>query len=259
MKKYYSNFQYFKFKKSQDSGWLNSKYANYLYIHAGKGKLILTKGFQLIQKSQLIYLPAWTNYRIQSYTENFCFSRINLVANVNKYPVINNPYGFEIITIDDNEFESLIQLAYKYPQPTETNFDLLLNLTQTIHSYFLQSIPAFQGAQHLSFRMKAVDDYIQNHLNKNITINELAKIAELSESHFTHQFNKEFKMSPKQYIKKLKLELAHHLLIHSDLEIECIKEQIGYQSMSYFHQEFKKKYDVSPKHIRKVIQRDQQL
>lgn len=92
--------------------------------------------------------------------------------------------------------------------------------------------------------------YIQLNLDKNISVAELAKMHNMSNSTFYRSFLKIVGSSPKSYIIDKKLNRAKYLLQFSSDTIEIISDKLGYYSPFQFSRDFKKKFGVSPKHFR---------
>lgn len=89
-------------------------------------------------------------------------------------------------------------------------------------------------------------DYIQTHLSKPLTIEELADMACLSKDHLTRLFKKEMGMPPLHYINQKKVERAQLLLLTEDTPIKTIAYQLGYEDPSYFNRIFRKYTGQTP-------------
>lgn len=70
-------------------------------------------------------------------------------------------------------------------------------------------------------------EYIQNHLNKPLSIDIVARWVGLSRTAFTKRFRAETNQSFKAYLTRLRLEQAKTLLCQSNLSIERISERVG--------------------------------
>ncbi len=96
-------------------------------------------------------------------------------------------------------------------------------------------------------RIKHVVHYIREHLNTNLTIDQLSKKACMSPSHFYRTFKNEMGMSPVDFINDERIRLATRLLMDSSRKIKEVFMECGFESRSYFNRVFKKKTDFSPK------------
>ncbi len=96
-------------------------------------------------------------------------------------------------------------------------------------------------------RINNVLHYIHSDLNKNLSANALAKIANYSEQHFHRVFKEQVGESINQYIRKVRLEAsANQLMFSPDRTVADIASKCGFQSLSSFAQAFKKQFSTSP-------------
>ena len=86
-------------------------------------------------------------------------------------------------------------------------------------------------------------------LNKNIKLDELAGICNMSVSHFSKVFKKESGTTFKEYFNRKKIERAKYLLEESNNSISNISYSLGFEDTSYFTKIFKKYTKVTPKNI----------
>jgi AraC-like DNA-binding protein len=93
-------------------------------------------------------------------------------------------------------------------------------------------------------------DYIKEHYAKNIELSKLAEIACLSESAFGRMFKRLFNMSPMQYIRAVRVNIACGLLIHTREPISEIAVKTGFADHSHFTREFAKVMGRPPKEYR---------
>ena len=89
-------------------------------------------------------------------------------------------------------------------------------------------------------------DYIYGHLHERITIKELAKYLQISESYLSNLFRKEMGIPVSQYILELKIEKAQNLLQFSNYKIVEIANYLSFSSQSHFIQIFQKKVGITP-------------
>ncbi len=243
-------FQEIILNSQQSTGTIEIDHPIYLYIFSGQAKFHFAKGFHIFRPNSLIYIPKWSQYSIESLNTSFHYSIIQLQPVPQQLPQVNNPYGYESIHIKNPYFSSLIRLGLSYSHPRSENINILTPVIECIHELFIQEISAQRIHTNLSPHMQIVEDYIHNHLSQAITVKELAKICQLSESHFSHKFKQEFSMSPTQYIKQAKLNQAYKLVHQTKLSITDIYKSLGYHSQAYFFQSFKQKFGLSPNKMR---------
>ena len=68
----------------------------------------------------------------------------------------------------------------------------------------------------------------------------------MSRSSFTSRFLEVFGQSPIDFLMKVRLRLAAHLLTTTDVPIKLVAKTIGYQSRSYFSRAFRVAYGQDP-------------
>lgn len=88
--------------------------------------------------------------------------------------------------------------------------------------------------------------YISHHYHQAITLTDLAKMAGLSNSHYSRLFKKNVGYSPIEYLTHLRIDRAKVLLAHSDIRIKDVSQNVGYEDELYFSRIFKKIVGVSP-------------
>ena len=104
-------------------------------------------------------------------------------------------------------------------------------------------------------RIGTVMKYIKDNLtNKDITVDQLAKKAYMSTSHFHKQFKNTLGVSPIDYINSEKIKFAKKLIKASkDLRISEIAFKSGFNNTSYFNRKFKKMEMMTPAQFKTSI------
>ena len=95
------------------------------------------------------------------------------------------------------------------------------------------------------------EQYIQAHITENLSIDNIAASVYLTRSHFSRIFKAHFKITPHEYIVKLRLRNAEILLRTSDYSIKQIVELLNFTDVYSFSKQFKKYYRFPPAEFRK--------
>lgn len=104
--------------------------------------------------------------------------------------------------------------------------------------------------QNYQERILKVLIYIQNNLDRELSLEELAATAFFSPYHFHRIFSAITNESIKSYVRRLRLERATRDLAYSDLTLVQISERAGYDTQQSFHRAFKEAYNTTPKDYR---------
>lgn len=98
---------------------------------------------------------------------------------------------------------------------------------------------------------KAAKAYIENHLDKDINVNQLCNSLNIGRTKLYEIFKNELKMGISTYILRRRMHKAKKLLKTTELSIPEISENVGFSDYNYFSRVYKKIYGKSPKHYRK--------
>lgn len=95
-------------------------------------------------------------------------------------------------------------------------------------------------------RAKKILSYIHENYAEHITVDSLAKYANISRSECFRCFKFFTNQNPVHYINEYRLAHAAKLLLESDLSVTEIGSACGFNNSSYFGKLFKQTYGVSP-------------
>lgn len=99
-----------------------------------------------------------------------------------------------------------------------------------------------------SLMITEIIDYINNHLDEELTIDSLSEHVFLSKYHLLREFKKHSGTTIHKYIIQKKLILAKELILKG-IPITDVFKQCGFGDYSNFFRAFKKEYGVTPKHF----------
>lgn len=91
--------------------------------------------------------------------------------------------------------------------------------------------------------------YMKENYNQSINIKDIARDLNMSESNFSLYFKKIVGVSPKDYLKHIRLSKAEELL--KEYNVTEVAYSVGYENISHFIKLFKIKYGVTPKQYKK--------
>lgn len=96
--------------------------------------------------------------------------------------------------------------------------------------------------------------YMQENLERRLTIDDLARFAGYSPSRFSALFRQQTGESPLNHFNRMKIERACLLLKTTDMRINQICHKVGFDDSYYFSRLFKQLTGLSPKHYRASCQ-----
>jgi AraC family transcriptional regulator len=94
---------------------------------------------------------------------------------------------------------------------------------------------------------KQIFEFINENLDRNISLSELAAVVQLSPYHFAHLFKKSTNISPHQYLIRCRIERAKQLILMGNLSLAAIAQIVGFASQGHFTSHFKRLLGVTPK------------
>jgi AraC family transcriptional regulator len=105
------------------------------------------------------------------------------------------------------------------------------------------------------WRLKRVQEYVGAHIEKCISLADLAKVAGLSRMHFAAQFRAATGYRPHDYVLHRRIEIAKEMLSNTDLPLAQIALAVGFKEQSYFSTVFKRLTDETPARWKRAIVR----
>jgi AraC-like DNA-binding protein len=95
-------------------------------------------------------------------------------------------------------------------------------------------------------RIGAALQHLRDHYNEALSVDELARRANMSTSTFHEHFKRSTMLSPVQYLKRLRLLKAQQMLIGEGMGVAQVAHKVGYQSTSQFSREYKRYFERNP-------------
>ena len=92
----------------------------------------------------------------------------------------------------------------------------------------------------------------------NPAVVEIAASIGISRGHLVRLFKQEIGLSPAQCIRNIRLDQAALMLARSDIRIQDIADDCGFENQFHFSRAFKQQYHISPRHYRDEIKAGKQ-
>ena len=146
--------------------------------------------------------------------------------------------------------ESLIRLLRLLANPT----DLRILGPSIVREILYRVLQGEQGGQlrHLvlrdssSHRIASITRFLNENYSERLSIDDIARVAGMSTSALYHKFREVTRMSPLQYLKKIRLHHARTLMVARGLNASEAGFQVGYTNPSQFSREFKRLFGFPP-------------
>jgi len=108
--------------------------------------------------------------------------------------------------------------------------------------------------QHHTDALKRVLMFIDEHLSRDIGLNDVAEAAFLSPSYLSQLLKKQTGQAFVQWLTARRMERARELLVHSGERISSVAHLVGFPDEAYFTRRFRQRFGTSPSAYRQAAQ-----
>ncbi|MDX2213128.1 MAG: AraC family transcriptional regulator [Oculatellaceae cyanobacterium bins.114] len=126
---------------------------------------------------------------------------------------------------------------------------LVIHLLRQYSAWHAQSEPAHKG-QLSEHQLQKVFDYIQERLDQDVALSEIAGVLNLSQYHFCRLFKQSIGVAPHQYLTCCRIDRAKQLLLTTQQTITEIAFAVGFSNHSSFTRLFRRSVGMTPKEFR---------
>ncbi len=130
---------------------------------------------------------------------------------------------------------------------------LLLQLWEILYAHL--DFSAKTSAPHRlntgQARLQIMMQYIHDHYQEEVTLEEIAAAASISKSSALQIFQSGIQIAPVSYLIQYRLMQAAELLYTTTKPVSIIAIETGFTSAGYFCRKFKERYQISPNEYRK--------
>jgi len=103
--------------------------------------------------------------------------------------------------------------------------------------------------------VKQTIDFVQNNYSLNLSVQQLADMAQLPRWQYLRVFKKLTGSNPSSYITHLRIEQAKRMLCDSDGQVWEVAHRVGYNDEHYFNRRFKLATGISPGQYARIYHR----
>lgn len=232
-----------------------------IYCTEGYGWLEINKKKIEVSPSQFIAIPAntphkyaanmdkpWTIYWIHFKGEIASFIVDLILKNSENY----KPY----LSFNENRIKLFEDICFNLQKGYSSD---TLRYVNMIFSHFLSSLIYEDKFNHVDDK-PADDDmveksiqYMQDHVNTLVKLDDLSSFARLSTSHYSATFRAKTGYSPIEYFNQLKVQKACQYISFTTMSIKSIALTLGIKDQYYFSRMFTKLMGCSPNEYRKKV------
>lgn len=115
-----------------------------------------------------------------------------------------------------------------------------------------RSMPEDRRIAQRRRRLEHTLEYMQAHVRENLRLQDFARAAGLSVSHFSEMFRAQTGQSPMAYFIHLRVRLACRMLDLTDKPVKAVASEVGYKDPYYFSRVFKRAMGIAPDKYRAV-------
>lgn len=176
-------------------------------------------------------------------------------------PMTQNNVMFRNHITDDEELRGAFELIKDEFCNRELGYELAIKssmyrmLTILFRKYVAEYMPlsVFNSRTKNLTRFAPVFKYIEEHYLEELSVEQLARMANLSRFHFSRLFSELTNKTVTDYINQFRINKSEYLLRNTEMTISEVALAAGYNDISYFSRTFKKYKHVPPSSIRGSI------
>lgn len=145
---------------------------------------------------------------------------------------------------------------YKKMIPGSSSFQML----RSYYTHLLDDLLFTCLLEQQYFQQKKTNDptiidamrFLDEHAREPLSLKSVAERASLSQAQFCRRFQAAVGLSPMQYLSDIRLRKVESMLLESNLSIDRISNECGYQNGFYLSRVFTKKHGISPSKYREM-------
>ncbi|MFA6714780.1 MAG: AraC family transcriptional regulator [Victivallaceae bacterium] len=232
-------------------GWHGKPHSHYffeqLYILQGEAEVRTTKFREKFNAGQIILICPDTGHSVINCGSE-SLSLIYIGFSLNTSHIKKNLPEILLPELPEAERKtaSILQknTIENYKKGTPPLTDLLQAITGSLRMLerFSPDISDF----HINGLVDEACRYINEHIDRNLSVRQLAGKLYLSPEYFGEIFKTEIGITLKQYHNAARMRMAFELLSRKQMNISQISEKLGFSAPEYFSRQFKKYFGISP-------------
>ncbi|HIV99286.1 MAG TPA: AraC family transcriptional regulator [Candidatus Ornithospirochaeta avicola] len=176
---------------------------------------------------------------------------------------ITSSTQFDIIAFspEDPKHEFIIDLIYSSFLLKEDEFGYEIKIRENLSRIWMESFYMWKASgcskaknAETTDKLKDMMIFIHEHYSEKIYIRELASAVFLSERECYRVFQNHLHMTPVDYIRSYRIQIACQMLAESNVSITEVGFSCGMESISYFGKVFRENTGYTPREYRMICQ-----
>lgn len=161
----------------------------------------------------------------------------------------NGPVFYEK---SDNIMEKSIKSVLNLVKENDPQLDIKCNpvLARIITEIIMEHNRNYDIKSRLPEEIKKAMDIMDNKYQEDINLDDVAKEIGISKYYLIRLYKKYFNITPYNYLIKNRINQSKYLLKTTNLNIEQISYQVGFNNTSQYIKMFKKYEDITPHNFR---------
>ena len=219
-----------------------------LYTVNGIGRLRYEGRTYMLEPMKAYFIDRDKPASLISASDDWVFAWMEISGSMsyNIYYYLTRENG--LVSYVNNEMSILFKTVYEkaakgWTQKADVEMSCLLYQITTI----------MFGANENQKKFSGSIQYIHEHYQEVITLEQLAEASNMSKYHFAHSFHELFGSTPIDYINGFRMEQAQHLLLTTKHPISVVANEVGIGDRSYFAKLFRKYSGYPPHEFRKAF------
>lgn len=250
------------------------------YCHYGEGELYVGKEHQHYHGGMMSVIPKECIHRTQGNSEEIQkweYLFIDADTFLNTIYADQPHYAGELLRrlnyhkmlLDGREYPELERVFFMILKELERKEEFYKETVKSLlQTFLLMLIRLHQEEEMLQYStgkkenfesIVAVLAYIDQNYENELRIGDLAKMANMSETHFRRVFTEYIKTTPVEYINLIRIEKACELLKTQDLKMEDVAIKTGFPVFTTFSRNFKRITGYSPLQWKKMLQKEESV
>ncbi len=234
-------------------------YAMLIYCVDGKGWYNIYGKKYMVEKNQYIIIPPNVPYSFGADEKKpWTIYWMHFRGDMSTRFLPTHPNPISILPSENSRLQDRIQLFEEIYSCFSMGYIKEYMIYSSMCLYpFLSSFIWIEQFRHIRIPnhkeypfSSRVIHYMQENIENNLTLNQLADYFRYSPSHFSMLFQKETGFSPINYFIRLKIQKACQYIELTHLKLNEISTKLGFEEPAYFSRIFTKIMGMSPSSYR---------